>query len=203
MDGDQNLQDVLRRLRAGDPAAAVELCRRYGPHLRVVVRRRLDPRLRPRFDSLDFTQEVWASFFALAPDRYAFDSPAALVGFLARMAHNKVVEEVRRQTRTRKHDITREVPLDHCGWGCEVALDRPSDSPSEQAVAAEQWEQLLDGVPPAHRVVVEQLREGYTYEEIGRRTGISTRSVKRIVRRLKEVAGLAEPRPRSEGDHGS
>src|SRR5262245_41197954 len=54
---------LLERIRAGDEVAARELLARYEAQVRLVVRRQLPKLLRSRFDSLDFLQSVWASFF--------------------------------------------------------------------------------------------------------------------------------------------
>src|SRR5437016_2617937 len=60
-------QDLIRRVRAGDPEAATALVRRYEPAIRRIVRLRLrDRRLRRSFDSLDICQSVLHSFFARA-----------------------------------------------------------------------------------------------------------------------------------------
>src|SRR5262249_40948813 len=57
------LTDFLRRIQAGDDGAARELLSRYEAEVRLVVRRQLPRLLRSRFDSLDFLQSVWGSFF--------------------------------------------------------------------------------------------------------------------------------------------
>src|SRR3954469_20772538 len=105
----------MARLRAGDPGALDALYREYGPFVRAAVRRQLHPRLRTRFDSLDFVQDVWASFLAIPADRYAFDNPQALLAFLTRMAHHRVIEVFRQRFETQKNDITREQPAGDAG----------------------------------------------------------------------------------------
>src|SRR5262245_18622455 len=51
--------DFIRRIRAGDEQAAVELVRRYEPAIRREVRFRLrNTRLRRLFDSMDVCQSV-------------------------------------------------------------------------------------------------------------------------------------------------
>jgi RNA polymerase sigma factor (sigma-70 family) len=180
---------ILARLRAGDLAAAEALYRAYGPFLRVAVRRRLHPRLRARFDSLDFVQDVWASFLTLPADRYAFDTPQALLAFLNRVAHNKVTEVFRQRFGTQKDDVTREDP-DGTRAAARDQLPSPGPTPSQWAVAGEAWERLLSRVPPGYWPILERLREGYTHEDIARMTNVSIATVNRIVRRLKDLTGL-------------
>ena len=62
-DHPDNFVALMRRVREGSEAAAWELVDKYGGHLRRAVRRVLNPMLRSKFDSLDFVQLVWDSFF--------------------------------------------------------------------------------------------------------------------------------------------
>src|SRR5262249_7566398 len=57
------ISGFITRIRAGDEEAARELLQRYEAKVRLVVRRQLPKLLRSRFDSLDFLQSVWGSFF--------------------------------------------------------------------------------------------------------------------------------------------
>src|SRR3954466_15151636 len=93
------LRAFLDRIRAGDEAAARELLARYESQIRLVVRRQLPALLRSRFDSLDFIQSVWASFFRRMRSGSArFEDPRYLAAFLARAARNKVIDQYRRAT---------------------------------------------------------------------------------------------------------
>src|SRR5579864_1112444 len=84
---DDPFRSLLRRVLTGCPEAAEELHRDYGDHIIRVVRRRLPRRLRPKFDSVDFAQDVWASFFQAEHD---FKGPEHLMAFLTRVARTKV-----------------------------------------------------------------------------------------------------------------
>ncbi len=134
--GESELSDFLKRIQAGDESAARELLSRFEAEVRLVVRRQLPRLLRSRFDSLDFLQSVWGSFFRrmrTAPTE--FEDSRHLVAFLARAAKNKVIDEYRRAA-SRKHDMHREEPL----WGDgRRPKDVPDsiDSPSEVAQAHE------------------------------------------------------------------
>jgi RNA polymerase sigma-70 factor (ECF subfamily) len=177
---------LLSRLRAGDPSATALLCERYGPFIRAAVRRQLHPRLRARFDSLDFVQDVWASFLAIPTDRYTFDTPQSLLAFLNRVAYNKVVEVVRQRFETQKADINREVSVDQREGGGD-RLASSVATPSQWAVAGEEWERLLNRFPVGHRVIILRLREGYSHEDIASMSKVSLSTVNRVVRRLKAL----------------
>jgi RNA polymerase sigma-70 factor (ECF subfamily) len=53
------LDDLLERLTNGETEAAGQVFQTFEPILRVMVRRRLTPRLRAKFDSMDVVQSVW------------------------------------------------------------------------------------------------------------------------------------------------
>lgn len=179
-------QTLLTGFRAGDQLAAEELCRRYGPVIRAAVRRHLHERLRTQFDSLDFVQDVWVSFLT-TPDRYMFETPHALCAFLTRVAHDKVIDAARRLHEARMGTGLGETAADRD----RIAGDElPAPAPDQWAIAGEWWEQVLRGVPAGYRKIVERLRDGYTYDEIARMLGVSTRTIGRIVRTLKRYADL-------------
>jgi len=181
---------LLAGLRAGDPSAGDALCRQFAPVIRATVRRQLHPRLRDRFDSLDFVQDVWASFLAIPADRYAFESPEALLAFLTKVAHHKVVNVVRQRFGRGKDAISREERVEK-GAGAErdpILSSLPT--PSQWAVAGEEWQRILRRFPVGHRVIVERLREGYSHEDIARMANVSMSTVSRVVRRLKDLAEL-------------
>jgi RNA polymerase sigma-70 factor (ECF subfamily) len=54
-------------------------------------------------------------------------------------------------------------------------------APSEEAQAAELWEQLLGLCPPAHRELLRLKREGYSLAEIAAQTGLHPSSARRIL----------------------
>ena len=190
MDDATRFSELMAGLRTGDPVALDSLYREYGPFIRAAVRRQLHPRLRSRFDSLDFVQDVWASFLAVPSDRYAFASPEALVGFLNRVAYRKVIDVFRRRFGTGRDDLTREVPADPTDWGERDQILSAEPTPSQWAVAGEEWQRLLSRFPPGHRAVLERLREGHSYEDIARLANVSVSTVDRVVRRLKDLTGL-------------
>jgi RNA polymerase sigma-70 factor (ECF subfamily) len=168
--------DVLQRIRAGDEQAARELIARYEPVVRREVRARLrDPRLRRLFDSADFCQSVFASFFVRATaGQYDLDHPGQLLNLLLSMARRKIAF-CSRQQRAQRRDNRRlhegEGPLhqaaDLRGSPCEqvgrqelLLLVRQRLSPEENQIARLRgqgcsWSEVaarLGGTPEARRV---------------------------------------------------
>src|SRR5436190_24345715 len=110
-ESESELSQFLKRIQAGDESAARELLTRFEAQVRVVVRRQLPRLLRSRFDSLDFLQSVWGSFFRrLRSGPEKFEDPRYLVTFLAQVAKNKIIDQYRRAA-SRKLDMQREEPL--------------------------------------------------------------------------------------------
>src|SRR5512147_939448 len=95
-EGAVDIRGLIDRIRAGDEEAARELLGRYEAQVRLVVRRQLPRILRPRFDSLDFLQSVWGSFFhRVRTGPTDIEDEKNLVAFLAWAARNKVIDEYR------------------------------------------------------------------------------------------------------------
>ena len=87
---DADFGTLMAQVQEGCTEAAQKLHEVYGPHILRAVRRRLHQRLRSKYDSLDFVQDVWASFFGDVPQKYTFAQPEDLVAFLSGMAQKKV-----------------------------------------------------------------------------------------------------------------
>src|SRR5205823_2591469 len=136
---------LMQRALEGSTEAAKELETKYRDYIIRAVRQRLSRDLRPKFDSIDFVQDVWASFYR-APAR-EFESPEHFIAFLTRVAQNKVIDATRGGMYTLKRDVSRERPL------VDPAADQPSPvfardgTPSELAIGHEVWEQMLQDQP--------------------------------------------------------
>ena len=111
LDEQKYFEDLMHRVQSGSEEAAWEVFDRYGGHIRRAVRRALSPALRSKFDSIDFVQCVWLSFFRVRDKADHFKGPQHLVKFLAGMARNKVRMEVRRRLSSEQYDVGREVPF--------------------------------------------------------------------------------------------
>jgi RNA polymerase sigma-70 factor (ECF subfamily) len=174
--------DLIARVQAGDEGAARRLYDEYGAHIVRAVRRRLNQRLRTQFDSLDFAQDVWASFFAQTARRYALENPEQLIGLLTTMARNKVIEVVRGRLLRQKSDLNRERSLEETGGGDRLAGPQPT--PSQIIMGEEAWDQLLAQQRPVHKRVLLLLREGKNADTIAEEVGVSTKTVQRILRKF-------------------
>jgi RNA polymerase sigma-70 factor (ECF subfamily) len=140
--------------------------------------------MRSKFDSVDFVQSVWASFFAISPEKYQFAESEDLIAFLEQLARHKVIEEVRHRLQGQKHNVGREVLMTDPNFVKESA-ERSSPTPSQVAMAEEEWQRALEGQTDHHQQVLESFRGGQTPREIAEELGISERTVRRVIRRLR------------------
>ena len=180
---------LMLRVKQGSQEAARELFERYGPHIRRVVRRKLHQKLRSQFDSQDFVQDVWASFFGDQKQLADFERPEALIGFLANMAYNKVVDAFRHNIATQKRDVYRDRPLEKMidMEGVRLAADDPT--PSQVVAGNEEWDQLLKRLPARYRAILTLLRQGDTHEQIALKLGLNVKTVQRLLRKIVPESG--------------
>jgi RNA polymerase sigma-70 factor (ECF subfamily) len=179
-----DFRGLMERVLAGSPEAARELTQLYGPHLLRAVRLRMNKSLRPKFDSLDFVQDIWASFFADLPRGRSWGSPAELVAFLACLARNKVVETVRQRLHGQKYNVNREQPLDEVIRDDSSAPEAQQPTPSEVAMGREEWERLLGRQPAVYRRVLLLLHEGKSPAAAAQEVGISEKTVRRVAEKV-------------------
>jgi len=181
------LASLLDQLTAGDPAAAEQFFVEFEPFLRAVVRRRLNPRLRSKFDSMDVVQSTWTSLLeGFRAQRWEFKDTAALKAFLTRVTYNHFVNECRRHgpMLEREQAIT------------SIEADQPPASgqprPSEVAQADELWDRMMQLCPPGHREVLRLKQQGLPLAEIAARVGLHEGSVRRILYELAKRLAAAE-----------
>jgi len=182
MAGTNTFGTLIGLAQAGDEQAAQRLHDEYAHHILRAVRKRLHPTMRPQFDSLDFAQDVWASFFVTAGPEYLVQTPQQLVALLTAMARNKVAEKSRDRLMRYKRNVNRERGLGE-GVAEKALVDRTT--PSQIAMGEEAWHKLLALQPPVYRRVLMLLRDGKTPAAIASEMKISSRTVQRVLRLVR------------------
>jgi RNA polymerase sigma factor (sigma-70 family) len=186
---DEQFQVLMRKAMAGSDAAARKLFESYEMVLLQAIRRKLNKKVRSKFDSTDFAQDVWASFFARPVESRVFDSPENLLAFLTTLAKNKVTDAIRQHLTVQRYDVHREQSLDDSRVLKKENIAARQPTPSYIAMTKEEWNVFLRKQPLVYRRVFILLREGHTHEQIGTELGISVRTVERIV--AKAMAGTS------------
>jgi RNA polymerase sigma factor (sigma-70 family) len=181
---DDDFTDLIARAKAGDQAAIREFLTRFEHEVQMMVRARLPKKLRNQYDSADFVQAVWQSFFSDLPRNVpGFQKVAHLRRYLAGVVRNKIYEQHRRLTRTEKYDVLREERLYIRRGDRDVPREVVSSdpSPSQAAQAGDRLAQLTAGRSPQEVDVIRLRRQGMTFEEIAAETGVKERTARRII----------------------
>jgi RNA polymerase sigma factor (sigma-70 family) len=184
------LQDLLRRIRAGDEEAAAEFFRTYEPHVWRVVRARLRARgMRRASDSSDLCQVVLASFLVgSAVGRYDVADTDGMKRLLARIANNRVIDLARRPE-------FRQPTLPIGGDETEgVDVAAPGPGPASQVALCELLQRADRLLTDGERPIAELRRDGLSWEEIGRRVGkgadAARKALDRAARRILLTLGM-------------
>jgi RNA polymerase sigma factor (sigma-70 family) len=186
MSEENAFRDLLRRVRAGDSAAAEEFVRDYAPAIRRAVRVRMaDERLRRAFDSVDICQSVLASFFARAAlGQYELETQEQLLRLLITMARNKLVKEVRKQ-RAEKRDLRR---VETAGLNAAEVADSSAD-PARLVGNREMHQEVMRRLPNRERALLQLRQQGYTWNEIAEQWGGKPNALRMSLQRsVQEVA---------------
>ena len=179
---------AIEQVCQGSEEAAWEFIAEYGPHIQRVVRRKLrqhqlTQQMQPKFDSVDFVQMVWASFFTEREKLSRFKEPSELIGYLAGMAANKVLQESRRRMLYQKHNVNRECRIGDSG-GDESSFVRRPTTPSHVVMAREQVDELMRGRSERDQRILMLRMSGATFEEIGEKVGIHERTARLVVEKV-------------------
>ena len=188
-EGAATFADFLRRVCAGDEAAATELVQRYEPALRLEVQLRLtDPKLRRLLDPADLCQSVLKSFFIRATTgQFELHSQEKLLALLRAMARNKIASEARKQ-RTLRRDLRRDVSLG------ERELLATDPSPSRLAIGRELLDAFRSRLSAEERRMADLRSSGREWAEIAADLGgtpqARRKQLSRAVKRVSQELGL-------------
>jgi RNA polymerase sigma factor (sigma-70 family) len=185
-DYEQEFKELLRDISQGSEEAARKFLEEYGGYIIAVVRKRLHKKLRSKFDSQDFLQDVCASFFREPPPPEVFADTTALLKYLAKMARDKVFATSRKRLVRDRFNVNRENSLE--GSACVEAQAKTGrePTPSRLALVQDQLARADEELSVPVRMTLRFLRLGYTHEEIAQYLGVHVRQVARYVAVLRE-----------------
>ena len=178
-------RDVIDRICDGSDDAVWEFIDKFGPHVQRAIRQRLHQQMRSKFDSVDFVQMVWASFFTHPKRMASFRDPTQLVKYLVGMAKNKVHQESRRRLEYQAYDLKRERNLEQKNGDDSQRL-ASNQTPSQMAIARERYDDLMREQTERNRQIVKMRISGKTYLEISESLGINERTARQVI---TEMAG--------------
>jgi RNA polymerase sigma factor (sigma-70 family) len=181
----------LTLLKAGDPAAAAALWRRYHTRLLELARQHLARRVRAAADEEDVVVSAFADFCAgVAAGRFPnLADREDLWRLLLTLTLRRARDQAERETR-KKRDAGRTVRAADLFDLPAADADRLAGHEPDPALAAEIADQLrflLDRLPGDDlRSVAHDLLAGYTAVEIAGRQGCSLRTVERRRERIRQ-----------------
>lgn len=177
---DETFRSLLEQAQAGDQEALKRLIERYESKIRIVVRSRLGPLLRPYLDSVDVIQSVHRSMMSgLAQGKFDIESPRNLVALATTMVRAKISNQWRRHKRQVRD--------------CLSDTDRPvkvSGDPLDQLIYNDEMRRLLEELPEVDCQVIRLRSEGLSTAEAAQKLGLPANVVRvrlsRIRKRLLE-----------------
>jgi len=176
-----SFRDLLQDVEAGSEDAIRRLLESHGGMVLRVVRARLNQLLRRQYDSEDFGQAVWASFFKHRDLVGRFNSIDDLAAFLRSMAANKVMYECRRRLKTQRYDRRRERAAESWGIASLDQLRTADPTPSAIVGAQDELEQFSD----MEQKLIRLRAAGGTHEEIAAALNIHPSTVRRILKKIQ------------------
>ena len=190
-------EELVRKVRAGDETAAHRLFERHADELRGRVARSLPRAMRPRVAASDVVQEAWLAAFLRLAD-FEDRGEGSFRRWLATIAENKALDEVRHHVGAGKRDVRREVDVQ----SGIVRLAGPASGRSASADLRDaedkaQVERAMSALPGAQREVMRLVHEErLTMEQSAERMDRSLAAVRKLysralLRLAEEVGGAS------------
>lgn len=184
-----DFRPLMERLHRGDRQAASAVVARFADRLTAVASRYLHPRLRPKLDPEDVAQAAFQNFFEQCTrGELRLEGWDDLWALMVVIAQRRCAWEGRYHLAARR-DVRRESDRhpdsDELSFAESFAATEPA--PDNAAILAETFENLLNRLSTDDQEVVMHALHGCTVPEISRLTGRTSRTVYRVLHRLKEM----------------
>jgi RNA polymerase sigma-70 factor (ECF subfamily) len=181
--GELSDRTLLRRLQSGQADASTELYLRYAQRLLAIASSQTSPNLARRVDPEDIVQSVFRTFFRRASQgHYTVPDGEEIWRLLLVIALNKV-----RATgafhRAAKRDVRRTAGGDAFDQAVEAQAGQDDAALSVLRMTVEE---LLAGMPEAHRWMIELRIEGHDVNDIALTVQRSKRSVERVLQEFRQ-----------------
>jgi RNA polymerase sigma factor (sigma-70 family) len=187
MPSEEAFDTLMDRLRSGNNQVAADVFNLFARRILALARRHLHLELRRKVDPEDVLQSVFRSFFLRQRSgQFAIENWENLWGILMVMTLRKCSRQFEHYHAARR-DVRRERSLPAREEAQAVLnLAGAEPAPAEVAVLVDLVERLLRGLPDLDRVVVSLHLQGYTANEISTRVGWATRTIRRVLERVRK-----------------
>jgi RNA polymerase sigma factor (sigma-70 family) len=185
-------EQLMADLASGSEDAAWRITELYTPHILRVVRASLPAIIRPKLDSQDFAQAVWASMLLKSEYLSHLETPEQLIALLAATARHKVIDAYRHYTLTQAYNVRTEQALEPAqplssGFRTtdrESGIASRDPTPSQTAMLREQWRLTIENCSPRDKEILAMRMRGETYDAISEKLGMSVATVRRVLDRV-------------------
>ena len=200
LDTDCEVEDLLRRARAGGGPLRGQLLELYRHYLALLARLHIGRRLQGKVDAADLVQETFLKAYRDF-DQFRGTTEQELVGWLRAILVKNLAMCVRRYCGTQRRNVRLEQELAAEVEQSSQVLDRglvmPSSSPSEKAARREQAARLANALGTLsddyREVIILRHLEELSFPEVARRMNRSLDSVKKLwiraIAQLRETLG--------------
>jgi RNA polymerase sigma-70 factor (ECF subfamily) len=181
-DGVPSDHSLLLRFRRGQNDGPTLLFLRYAGRLRALAAKQTGPVLAARLAPEDIVQTVFRTFFRrAATGQYDVPEGEEIWKLLLVIALHKIRDAA---------DYHRAARRDVRQTAAGAAYDQAVASvhgPDEESLAVLHMviEEVLDALPPGHRLIVERRIEGYDVAEIAGHQGRSRRTIERVLQEFR------------------
>jgi RNA polymerase sigma-70 factor, ECF subfamily len=189
---------LLEQAGEGDGSARHELLGRYRDQLRRFIAARLDRRIAHRVDASDLVQETLAEA-GEGMDAYLRERPITFIGWLRRLARDRVIDARRYHLDAQRRSVNREQPIAELASDDSTvplinAFSAPGRSPSGVMGIQDRLDEvatILDTLRPRDREILMMWHvEQKSMLEMARTLGLTAHGVKK--RHLRALMRLRE-----------
>lgn len=188
MEPQDTFAGMIQGLRTGDSRAEFAFWQRYGPLLEGLAQKHLHGEVLRRLGPEDVAQSACRTFLRRAQlGEFQVPDAASLWHLLCAITLSKAHEQARfhrRQKRSVDKEHVLASPLEEEDSGAGEFMDR-SPGPEEAAAFSDQFQQLMAGLDPEERRIVELKLQDLTNKEIAKNLRSSERTVRRILALLR------------------
>jgi RNA polymerase sigma factor (sigma-70 family) len=187
-------EQLMSDVAAGSEEAVWKLAETYTPYILRVLRPNLTPQVRRRIDSQDLAQILWTSILLRRSELTRLKTPEQLIAYLCRAAKNRVIDARRRFLESDKYNVSREENYESIVDNDPIRptrinpVNRPyfsrDPSPSQFASVRERWNHILKQASERDQQILKMRLQGYSYDAIGERLGITLMTVRRAIEAL-------------------
>lgn len=172
---EEDFSELMLRIRRGDQDAARQLVESYEPEIRRAARLRMtDPQLRRLVDSVDICQSVFGRFFRGASDgTLEMQKPEQLLALLTTMTRNRVIDEHRRNTSSKRFVASSAIQME------ASELQDEGKGPKTATAEKELLSEVRSRLRPDELVIADLRNEGHSWDEISEKLKQSSEGLRK------------------------